>query len=132
MKNISGLLMIFLAICAMSCRSARQAGASEDFYAFYDRFLTDSTFQMERVQFPLQGLKFTEGNDSTHTWYREDWMMLKEPQLDGTPFERDLQLMGDTLATDEIRMDNSGFYFKMVYEPVKRKWHLVYMIDSGL
>lgn len=130
-KTISALLLI-IAFLSVGCRSTRNQTASEDFYEFYDRFLSDSTFQMERVQFPLQGLKFGESEDTTYTWTRENWVMLQEPQLEGTDFERNLQVKGDTLATDEIMMENSGFYFKMVYEPVRRKWHLVYMIDSGL
>lgn len=131
-KRAVSLLMFIMGLLSIGCRSTKNQTASEDFYEFYDRFLSDSTFQMERVRFPLQGLRFGESEDSTYTWTREDWIMLKEPQLEGTDFERNLQVMGDTLATDEISMENSGFYFKMVYEPVRRKWHLVYMVDSGL
>lgn len=131
-KRNAGLLLLALTLSVMSCRSVKQQGAKEDFYQFYERFLADSSFQIERIQFPLQGLKFGDGEDSTYTWTRENWVMLHQPQLEGTDFERDLKVMGDTLATDEIKMENSGFYFKMTYEPVKRKWHLVYLIDSGL
>jgi hypothetical protein len=125
------LLMIVLLLSA-SCRSTDIRGAREDFYEFYEHFLTDSSFQMERVQFPLPGHLYGEEEDSTYTWTRENWVMLKKPNLEGTEFERRLQVKGDTLATDEIFMENSGFYFKMVYEPVKRKWHLVYLVDSGM
>ncbi|MEK6479889.1 hypothetical protein WJR50_20265 [Catalinimonas sp. 4WD22] len=127
--------LIFLALLlAVACRSSKVQTAREDFDEFYEKFLTDSSFQMERIQFPLPGIKTTgeeEDSDSTYHWTRDEWVMLKKPNLEGTEFERKLQV-SDTLATDEIFTENAGFYFKMVYEPVKRKWHLVYMVDSGL
>ena len=134
MSKTFGFLLYIACASALffSCRSTKNMGAREDFYQFYDRFLTDSTFQMERVNFPLNGLKYDGDGDSTHVWTPDNWMMLKEPNLEGTGFDRQLQVMGDTLATDEIKMENTGFFFKMVYEPIKRKWHLVYLMDSGL
>ncbi len=131
-RRAFSVLLFALALLSVSCRSVKNQGAKENFDAFYESFLTDSTFQMERVQFPLQGLRFGEEEDSTHTWFREEWIMLRKPQLEGTEFERNLLVMGDTLATDEIMLKNSGFYFKMVFEPVKKKWHLVYLVDSSL
>ncbi|WKN32614.1 DUF4348 domain-containing protein [Porifericola rhodea] len=127
--NVSFIICVLS--LAFSCRSAKNGRADENFDEFYEKFLTDSSFQMERIQFPLKGIKADEGEDSTYYWHKEDWVMLKKPNLDGTDFKRDLQV-SDTVATDEIFMENAGFYFKMVYEPIKRKWHLVYMIDGGL
>ncbi|MFP4093547.1 MAG: DUF4348 domain-containing protein [Cyclobacteriaceae bacterium] len=128
MKNIFWL--IFLLLFSAACRSSRQAKSPEDFTQFYERFLTDSAFQMSRIDFPLPGLRPDESEDTAYQWTREEWIMLKKPELDST-YLRELEV-SDTLATDEIYMESSGFYFKMVYEPIKRKWHLVYLIDSGL
>ena len=132
-RNAARLCCLLIGLISVSaCRSTRVAGADESFDAFYSRFMTDSTFQMERVRFPLPGQKFTaEVEDSTYRWPREDWLVLSEPQLDSTYFTRNLAV-SDTLATDEITGKNSGFYFKMVYRPVKQKWHLVYMVDRDL
>ena len=108
------------------------ATANEDFTAFYQQFLSDSSFQMDRVRFPLPGQKFTaDVEDSTYRWTREDWRVLSEPQLDTTHFSRDLSV-SDTLATDVIEGKNSGFYFEMVYRPLDHQWHLVYMVDRDL
>lgn len=133
MRKFTLTNLIFLALLLVfACRSSKVQTAREDFDEFYEKFLTDSSFQMERIQFPLAGIKTTgEEEDSTYYWTQDEWVMLKKPNLEGTEFERKLQV-SDTLATDEIFTENAGFYFKMVYEPVKRKWHLVYMVDSGL
>lgn len=124
------LLAIILGISA--CRSSRTANAKEPFYPFYERFMNDSSFQLKRIKFPLPGQKFTANvEDSTYRWNQEDWLLLSEPAVDPDYFTRDLYV-SDTLATDEITGNDSGFYFKMVYRPVKRKWHLVYMVDRDL
>lgn len=121
---------IFLMV---GCRSARIQTAKEDFDKFYDRFLTDSAFQMSRIQFPLPGISTDamEEDDTIYYWTKDEWIMLKKPDLDTTEYKRKMTVT-DTLATDEIYMDNAGFYFKTVYEPVRRKWHLVYMVDSNM
>lgn len=125
-----GLLVLLL--LGTACRSAKVGTAKEDFSEFYQQFLTDSSFQMQRVQFPLPGQKITaEVQDSSYQWTEDEWIMLKEFELDPTQFERNLQVT-DTLATDEIYTPGAGFYFKMVFEPIKRKWYLVYLVDQGL
>ncbi len=132
-KIIPSKLFVLLTalVLAYGCRSAKLNGSPESFDTFYEKFLTDSSFQMERIQFPLPGIKAGEEVDSTYQWNKEEWVMLKKPELEGTEYKRDLQV-SDTLATDEIFMENAGFYFKTVYEPIKKKWYLVYMVDSGL
>ena len=133
LRNVRWIWFLLIGTLSISaCRSSRVATADEAFDSFYRQFMTDSAFQMKRVRFPLPGQKFTaEVEDSTYRWPREEWRMLSEPQIDSTYFTRDLTV-SDTLATDEITGKNSGFYFKMVYRPVKRKWHLVYMVDRDL
>ncbi len=127
------LSMVLIQITACRpTRSTQSATAREVFAPFYDRFLTDSTFQMTRVRFPLPGQKFTEEvADSAYRWQRADWRMLREPQLDSTQFSRNLSV-SDTLVTDEIAGVNSGFYFRMDYRPVDKKWYLVRMVDRDL
>lgn len=128
------LILLGVVLLAFGCRSSNLKGARENFDVFYEKFLTDSSFQMQRIQFPLPGIRAGEENeeqDSTYYWTKEEWVMLKKPEIEGTEFKRNLQV-SDTVATDEIFTEDSGFYFKTVYEPIKRKWYLVYMVDSGL
>ncbi|WKN42539.1 hypothetical protein [Tunicatimonas pelagia] len=130
--KITRWLLIASFFWVSACQSANVGRASENFQDFYQRFLTDSTFQMKRVQFPLPGERVTADiQDSTYQWQRTDWVMLKEFDLDSTQFKRDLSVT-DTLATDEIYTPGAGFYFKMVFEPIRRKWHLVYLVDEAL
>ena len=126
------LLLVIALYSISACRSSRTTAANEAFYPFYERFMEDSSFQLNRISFPLPGQKYTADiEDSTYRWNQEDWLLLSEPDIDPAYFSRDLYV-SDTLATDEIAGKDSGFYFKMVYRPVKRKWHLVYLIDRDL
>lgn len=128
-KVLAASLLLFY-----SCRSARTPTAKEDFDTFYERFLTDSTFQMSRIVFPLPGINALEmeaTGDSVYYWTPDNWIMLKQPELDPEEFTRNT-IVSDTLATDEIYMEDAGFYFKTVYKPIDRKWHLVYMVDSNI
>ena len=105
---------------------------AEAFAPFYERFLTDSAFQVARTRFPLPGQKFTaDVADSTYRWQRADWRMLREPELDTAYFTRNLSV-SDTLATDEIAGKDSGLYFRMEYRPVNQQWYLVRMVDRDL
>lgn len=134
MRNLNLFALVILGsfVLMVSCRSAKVGRAGEDFSNFYQRFLTDSAFQMKRVQFPLSGKLITaEIQDSTYQWTPDTWVMLQEFDLDPVFYERNLQVT-DTLATDEIYTPNAGFYFKMVFEPAKRKWYLVYLVDQNL
>ncbi|MEM9829520.1 MAG: hypothetical protein AAF944_02725 [Bacteroidota bacterium] len=133
MRNLNVLALLILSLTLMaSCRSAKIGKAAEDFTSFYQRFLTDSTFQMKRVKFPLPGKVVTADiQDSIYQWTPNTWIMLQEFDLDPAFYERNLQVT-DTLATDEIYTPNAGFYFKMVFEPTKRKWFLVYLVDQNL
>lgn len=124
----AGFLLLY------SCRSVKTPAAKEDFDVFYERFLTDSAFQMSRIVFPLPGINamdMEESGDSVYYWTKDNWIMLKQPDLDPNEFVRDMHVT-DTIATDEIYMDDAGFYFKTTYKPIKNKWHLVYMIDSNM
>ncbi|MEQ9443146.1 MAG: hypothetical protein RIG62_29185 [Cyclobacteriaceae bacterium] len=131
-RSIIQWVLYLVLLSGTACRSTNIGAATEDFEGFYQRFLTDSLFQMERIQFPLPGERVTDvGQDTTYHWTRDEWIMLKEFDLDTTQYRRDLQVT-DTLTTDEIYTPGAGFYFKMVYEPVNQKWHLVYLIDQQL
>ena len=125
-------LVFVLLIGFTSCKTANVGAAKEDFQDFYQRFLTDNSFKMQRIQFPLPGERVSaEGQDATYRWTKDEWIMLKDFELDTTQYKRNLQVT-DTLAVDEIFTPGAGFYFKMVFEPVKRKWYLVYLVDQML
>ena len=56
-------------------KESRPFSKPENFDKFYNRFHTDSTFQMSRIKFPLQG-KIIQGDQETK-WSRDNWIMMK-------------------------------------------------------
>src|SRR5690606_11732062 len=45
----------------------------EDFNEFFERFTTDSVFQMERTKFPFRVVWMTEDRETTHETEKENW-----------------------------------------------------------
>jgi hypothetical protein len=69
----------FIAICA--CKNASEetytSEAFNDFMVFYERFHSDSLFQLEHITFPLQGLPsdLSSTKTSNFRWEQENWEM---------------------------------------------------------
>lgn len=53
--------------------TASKATDGEDFNKFFERFTTDSLFQMERTKFPFRVIWLTEDGETTHETAKDDW-----------------------------------------------------------
>lgn len=97
--------ILFWAFClfvagASSCNSAPQEAANhtktypviipkgddgrEDFSIFYEKFHGDSSFQLERIKFPLEGLPPADtvlASDEQFYWRKDDWTLHKRIDL---------------------------------------------------
>lgn len=100
----------------------------DDFHSFYDKFHTDSIFQLERTQFPLKGL--TQSSDSTKVadeilWQKEDWQLHRPFDNQGGTFERTFSnLQG--IVSEYISANNGLFSLEKRYAKLAGKWHLIY------
>ena len=58
---------------SLSCET-KSSREFEDFNIFYHKFNSDSLFQMERIAFPLPGIRTEEMSvlDSIYSWKKED------------------------------------------------------------
>lgn len=115
------------------CKSKEQQselpGLPEDFEVFYEKFHTDSAFQMEHIIFPLEGHARMMENQieiiNPITWEENDWT-LHQPFNDyGGTFTRKY-IMTDDVVIEKIN-DKSGF-FKMErrFAKLGDDWTLIY------
>ncbi len=108
--------------------SVSENSLPSDFHRFYDRFHTDSLFQMSRVVFPLSGV--VQEGDTVLTlvakkWLKEDWKMHKSFNNHGGTFERTFTNTGGIVI--ETIVGNGGmFSLEKRYSKLAGDWHLIW------
>lgn len=101
----------------------------EDFDTFYERFLTDSTFQMSRINFPLQGLPANA--DSTHfatgfNWEAQNWDIHKKIDYVELGYQRELQKNSEYLVTETLTSPQGYGVQRRFMVNAKGEWFLIY------
>lgn len=101
----------------------------EDFFDFYKKFLSDSSYQMEHIIFPLQGIPsdadgLLYGND--YKWEKENWTIHKafDPKTSGftsyfTPFQ-------PTIVIEKIQHNSGQFYMTRRFAKMDTSWYLIF------
>jgi hypothetical protein len=103
----------------------------DDFYPFYDRFHSDSLFQMDHIIFPLTGEPAEEAlKGHEWTWGREDWVMHHTFDDKGT-FKRDWYAINSVII--EKISDSSGrFTMERRWAKIGDEWSLIYYKEMGI
>jgi len=135
LKLISILIFVFLTSCSLvknnQTHDSENKTAIEDFEAFYDKFHSDSIFQMSRIKFPLKG--FMVDGLEQENWKKKNWSTLKTKvyDIDTTMY------MTDYIKTyksfiEKVWIKDSGFFVEYRFKVIRRKWYLVYAVDQNL
>lgn len=133
MKTISICILILLfASCGFKKSSEcfeKTKPNVESFDVFYSRFNSDSVFQINRIDFPMEGFKL-EGDYNplqeieNHIWTRDNWNFFS---INSGKNSYNFSLeKTDSLIKETIIVDNSGFE---VYREFKLKdsiWIMTY------
>jgi hypothetical protein len=112
--------------------SAIDAQGGEKFEEFYDKFLTDSTFQMSRIIFPLQGRpKFVDSLTHKDEFYysADTWVMHKKIDLSDTKkFNRKFTDSGFGVIKEIIEMKegNDLLFIERRYRQDNKQWFLMF------
>jgi hypothetical protein len=127
----SFLLILTLAHCKQPAPEKPDAGRSlpEDFEQFFDKFHSDSLFQLEHIQFPLEGAKQASGTNVDLmipvTWYADDWIIHKPFDSHQGTFERNYYLIG-SVVVEKIK-DRGGFFaMERRFARLDGEWTLIY------
>lgn len=132
MKSVNCLfLFILLAFACHSVKNGRNSKPDEDFNQFYLLFHSDSVFQMERIQFPLEGGSYDSENETK--WNKKNWQLKKYTvyDVDTTQYKVEFNFT-DTMVNERIYIPNSGFDFLCKYKLIDGKWFLIYCMDQNL
>lgn len=145
MKN---LFLLFLAgVSLFACRSKSDSvAASEtismalpselpaDFVAFYQKFHTDSLYQMGHIIWPLLGQTSVQV-DSTHSekqptqWQKENWRMHRAVDFSKGDFLQEWTPMSETLLIERIRTTGANYVLERRFAKSGNEWELIYYAD---
>lgn len=96
---------------------------NEDFSNFYDKFVSDENFQLERVKFPVKGSKIT-GYDQEEQWSKDNWTILNNIEdVDTDKFTVEKNET-DTKVEHKIYIPGTGFSESYTFELIDGKWYL--------
>ena len=95
----------------------------EDFDVFYEKFITDNVFQLERINFPLRGGAFDEMGEEK--WEKDTWRPLTENINDIDKNEYTVKITEtETSVKHVVELPNSGFSIDYTFEVIDEKWYL--------
>jgi len=105
-----------------------QSSLPDDFYVFYDKYHTDSIFQLNRTLFPLKGL--SKSLDTTKVaeeilWQQDQWILHKPFDNQNGTFERTFTNIGG-IITETISANGGLFTLVKRYAKLRGDWHLIY------
>ena len=106
----------------------------ENFVEFYNKFYSDSTYQMNHILFPLNG--YAESNDSVRqmqakTWTVDDWKIHRPfNDMNGT-FERYFAVDGNVIS--EFHESTNGMFIaEKRFTPIRNEYQLIYYQDLAM
>lgn len=104
---------------------------SADFVAFYNKFISDSIFQISRVKFPIKGHYADFGGEQN--WNKENWPMMKwdlREEIKETEDSVSIEQSDNRLFFGSYGRD-CGFSFEMTFEKIKGEWYLTYRQENN-
>lgn len=142
------LLPVFLGACLLctACKQNQNTPQVEsvttsgtqltaDFNAFYEKFHTDSVYQMTHIAWPLQGDK-SEQIDSTHYqkketyWEQSNWDLHRPVDYRSGDYKRQVQTLGDGLVIEYILITAGGYGIERRFaKQPDGEWNLIYYSD---
>lgn len=128
-------LLLFTSLLLLSCKqkngTTEAAGDTlpEDFITFYERFLQDSLYQMEHINFPLEGIpdNALKGNElqANFRWEADSWVMHRPIQKDSTGFSSSFSQLGPIII-EEILHESGQYGMLRRFSSDGEDWRLIY------
>ena len=134
----SNILLVLLSLLLFACKEKVEeipkTEIPEDFVEFYNKFHTDTLFQVEHIHFPLEGMPaLAPGSDLegfSFWWERVGWKMHKPFDDNGGTFTRTFSNFAG-IITEQIS-DNSGQFTMMRrFSKMDGEWTLIYYKEMG-
>ena len=136
------VLFVLMIVAAVSCKQSAEAEietdirvsnpgiahvSDPDFIDFYQKFHSDSLFQMSRIDFPLKGLPIffdPQTDDPNYFHQKEDWRMHKEVNYTKAGYVT--QYLDRIIVVEERIIDDENYgMIRRFYKDVDG-WKMIY------
>ncbi|MFT4666922.1 MAG: hypothetical protein ACI8YQ_001147 [Polaribacter sp.] len=108
---------------------ATTATDENGFEAFYERFHSDSLFQIAHITFPLEGVprldslgRYPEG----FRWQQENWLLHRPFDIRDSSFVQNFIPLTEGIIVEEIRDVNGLFSMQRRFARIGEEWRLIY------
>lgn len=135
MKYLAGSILMLLTLF-LACKSERNemVNLPDDFVTFYDKFLSDSVFQVAHIRFPLEGLPSYADSETANAgdfrWTKENWILNQPFDLKNKDFDRKFRQLTENLVEEIIYQKNGQLGTVRRFLKSGNDWNLIYY--SGL
>jgi hypothetical protein len=102
-----------------------------DFEVFYDKFISDSIFQISRVKFPIKGVY--ADYEGEIEWTKEKWPFMKwdvREEIKKTQDSISISQSKDRFFFGSYCLD-CGFSFEMTFDKIENEWFLTYRQENN-
>lgn len=129
----SFLFLSFLLFNTCKKEASQNLGLDEsfaDFQDFYVKFHQDSTFQMEHITFPLQGIPDNVANAPDYhdnfTFQASNWTLNRPIDLEESRFKRSLRAIGSQLVVEQLVHESGSYGMERRFAKIDGEWTLIY------
>ena len=124
-------MILLLTNCKQKAASAAQlTEMPSDFVAFYENFHSDSIFQIEHIQWPLDGMRAIEIDSVRHMmeteWQPSEWLMHKPVDFSSGQFKREMVWLDSTFVTEFVRYTAADYGLERRFSKAGGEWLLIY------
>lgn len=107
-----------------------ESGLPKDFLVFYDRFHSDSVYQLSHILFPLEGLPpdtdSLTANNGTFRWQKETWVLHKHfDSMEGN-YTQQFIPFGANMVVEQIRHAQASYGMQRRFAKFDDEWQLIY------
>lgn len=136
-SSLSIIALIFLTQCKRreSALKGQTEGLPTDFTTFYDKFHSDSAYQMAHITFPLEG--YPSNADSATLanggfyWQKDKWIMHKMEGFSDSLYNRQFDISMPGIINETIRQKNTPYSMYRRFYKRGDDWQLIFYADMN-
>lgn len=124
------VLLFIIASCKPQLQEANDTNVDlpMDFQIFLEQFHSDSLYQINHINFPLQGIPTMMDSlydASGYHWAKGDWVMHKGFDAN-EEFEQSFTLFTENMITEKITHISGKIEMERRFAKLDDEWHLIY------